>query len=318
MSNNILRIGFMGTPDFSVPALQALHQSKHDVVCVYSQPPRPKGRGHQIQPSPVHAYANEHNIPVLTPKNLKSKTDQEQFAQHNLDIAVVVAYGLILPTPVLKAPQYGCINIHASLLPRWRGASPIQQSIQADDKETGISIMYMEEGLDTGPVIRAQSIPITNKTTAGSLHDSLSDLGAKMIVKIIDEISAKGDLTSTPQDENLVTYAPLLKKEDGQIDWDKPAHAIDCQIRALTPWPSVFTYINDKRIKVLEAEKIGHEHYEEPGTILDREGRIACGNKTTIKLKRIQPLNTKPMSFDSAINGNHLKINDIFTFSDKK
>ena len=208
MTDKTLRIGFMGTPDFSVPPLKALHEAGHEIVCVYSQPPRPKGRGHKVQPSPVHAYAESHDIPVFTPKNFKTNADQETFKGHDLDLAIVVAYGLILPEPILESPRYGCVNIHASLLPRWRGASPIQQAIWAGDTETGVALMFMEKGLDTGPVIEMQSTPITNTTTAQSLHDELSDLGANMIAKLANQMAENPAVNSTPQDDEYTTYAP--------------------------------------------------------------------------------------------------------------
>lgn len=309
----MLRIGFMGTPDFSVPALKALHESSHEVVCVYSQPPRPKGRGHQVQPSPIHAYAEEQNIPVLTPKSLKNIAEQTEFQSHNLDVAIVVAYGLLLPPAILEAPKHGCINIHASLLPRWRGASPIQQAIWADDKETGVAIMQMDKGLDTGPVIESQSLPITNTTTAQSLHDELSTLGSKMIVEIMDQLEQNGGLPSTPQDDELMTYALLLTKEDGQVNWSQRAGSIDCQVRALNPWPGVWTKVNGQRLKILEAEKIGQEHHEEHGTVLDRDGRIACGENTTLKLIKVQPQNAKAMDFSSAVNGGYITVGEALS-----
>ena len=189
-----LRIAFMGTPDFSVPALDALHESEHEVVCVYSQPPRPKGRGHKVQLSPVHAYAEEHGILVVHPKSLKKTPEQEEFASYDIDVAVVAAYGLILPKAILEAPKHGCINIHASLLPRWRGASPIQCAIWEGDTESGVTLMQMDEGLDTGPEISKQSIAITNETTAQSLHDELSALGGKMIIEAIGQLAQNGAL----------------------------------------------------------------------------------------------------------------------------
>lgn len=313
MTDNRLRIIFMGTPEFSVAALTALIESNHEVIAVYSQPPRPKGRGQQIQNSPVHIYAEKQDIPVYTPLGLKNSEAQHQFAAHKADIAVVVAYGLILPKAILDEPKYGCLNIHASLLPRWRGASPIQQAIWKGDAQTGISIMLMDEGLDTGPVIAMKSIPILPTTTASSLHDELSNLGARMIVDTLDELAAKKHLKSTPQDNSKTTYAPLLKKEDGKINWNKSAAEIDRQIRALNPWPGVWCRQNDKRLKILAAQVSDKKFDQNPGTVLDRDGHIICGGGTVLKILQLQPENAKLMDFLAALNGGYLDIGSIFT-----
>ncbi|NCT41305.1 MAG: methionyl-tRNA formyltransferase [Alphaproteobacteria bacterium] len=308
-----LRIAFMGTPDFSVPALAALHEGPHDIVCVYSQPPRPKGRGHKVQPSPVHAYADQHGIPVYHPTSFKPQAQKDTFADHNLDVAVVVAYGLILPQAVLDAPKYGCINIHGSLLPRWRGASPIQRSIWEGDAETGVTLMQMDQGLDTGPEIAKQSIAITKDTTAQTLHDALSQLGSDMIVGAMDTLAKNGNLPSTPQDDSLSNYAPLLTKEDGKIDWSQSAQQIDRQIRALNPWPGTYTGQGQERIKIQSAD-INAEKSDKPaGTILDKKGNVACGQGTILTLKSIQPPGKKSMDFASALNGNYVAIGDIFS-----
>lgn len=313
-NKNTLRIGFMGTPDFSAPVLKALHENtSHDIVCAYSQPPRPKGRGKKVQSSPVHIYAEQNDIPVFTPTSLKTEDEQTLFKNHNLDVAIVVAYGLILPKPILNAPKYGCINIHASLLPRWRGASPIQQAIWASDRETGVSIMQMDEGLDTGPVISMQSLPITQDTNAATLHDALSDLGAQMIIETVNTLAEKQTLESTPQDDANTIYAPLLKKEDGQINWSQTAQQIDCQIRALNPWPGVRCSYNEKPIKILSAEPVSNTTNAPAGTILNRDGHIACGQNTILKITKIQPHNAKAMDFISAINGGHIDIESTLT-----
>lgn len=303
----------MGTPDFSVAPLKALVEAGHNVTCVYSQPPRPKGRGHKVHPSSVHEYANAQDIPVFTPTSLKAKDVQQQFFAQELDLAIVVAYGLILPKAILDSPKYGCVNIHASLLPRWRGASPIQQAIWAGDKETGVTLMFMEEGLDTGPVIAEEKIAITRSTTATSLHDELSDLGADMIVDLVNSMNENPAVPSVPQDDEQSTYAPLLKKSDGTVSWVQCAESIDCQVRALNPWPGVFTTLGDKRIKILEAAITQLDHEEKPGTILDREGRVACGEDSVLRLLEVQPHGSKKMDFASAINGNHVAVGDIFS-----
>ncbi len=301
------KIIFMGTPDFAVPALQAIIDAKHDVVAVYTQPPRPKGRGQQVQSSPVQALAERHGIPVRTPKSLKKDPEaQAAFADLGADAAVVAAYGLILPLSVLRAPKHGCLNIHASLLPRWRGASPIQHAILAGDDVSGVTIMQMEEGLDTGPMILKRAVALRPRTTARGLHDELSALGAAMIVKVLDMLRGDGVLDAEPQDENLGTYAPLLSKEDGRIDWTATAREIDRQIRALNPWPGVWTTVDDKRLKILEAEFVDETFTEPPGTIVDRTGHVACGGDTGLRLVRVQPENARAMDMPSALNGHYL------------
>ncbi|MCB9990116.1 MAG: methionyl-tRNA formyltransferase [Rhodospirillales bacterium] len=313
MTDNPLRIVFMGTPDFAVPALQALLGSKHEVIAVYSQPPRPKGRGHQVQLSPVHQRAQDQDIPVYNPLSLKKDIQaQAGFAALDADVAVVAAYGLILPQAVLEAPRFGCLNIHASLLPRWRGASPIQHAIWKGDAESGVTIMQMEQGLDTGPMISKKAVPIRPQTSAQSLHDELSALGAAMCVDVIDRLAAEGGIEAEAQDDTLSTYAPLLKKEDGRVDWTNTAQQIDCQIRALNPWPGVWAQTdNGRRIKILEAVPVDETFTAPPGTITDHRGHVSCGGDTGLLLQKVQPENSKPMDAVSAINGGHLKIDHV-------
>ena len=262
-----LKIAFMGTPEFSVHILDALVKAGHEVVCVYCQPPRPAGRGHRLQPSPVQLRAEELKIPVRTPLSLKKDAEARQaFANLNLDIAVVAAYGLILPQAVLDAPKYGCLNIHASLLPRWRGASPIQRAILAGDKESGVCIMQMEAGLDTGPVLMRGIVPITETTTASQLHDALAAQGAELIVKTLENIET---LKPQKQPDEGTTYAALLTKEDGKIDWTQSAAAIERQLRALHPWPGVWCEHNGQRLKVLDvAIKNRNESWANPAKFL--------------------------------------------------
>ncbi len=313
MSDNRLKIAYMGTPDFAVPALKAINDSIHDVMCVYTQPPRPKGRGKKVQPSPVHAYAEEHWIPVRTPETLKkNEAALAEFEALRADLAIVAAYGLILPKRILDAPKYGCLNIHASILPRWRGASPIQHAIWKGDEESGISIMQMDEGLDTGNVITDLMIPLEDDTTAESLHDELADISADMIVGVIDMIADIQERPhSNPQIEELSTYAPLLKKEDGKIDWNKSAQDIDRQIRALNPWPGVYTSAQEKRLKIKSAKPSDATTDKSPGTILDDDGNTACGEGTVLTLNTVQPDSAKPMDIKSAINGHYVGIGDI-------
>ena len=299
----------MGTPDFSVPALRNLATNRRiEVVCVYTQPPRPKGRGQSVQLSPVHQAAQEIGIGVHTPENFKNEQAIQDFENLNLDVAIVAAYGLILPKNILDAPKYGCINIHASLLPRWRGAAPIQRAILAGDTGTGITIMQMGAGLDTGPMIVKKSVAIRPKTTAQSLHDELSALGSAMIEDVLEELLEKGSLNPVPQPDEGTTYAHRLKKEEGKIDWSQTAVEIDRQIRALNPWPGTWTNTSDgKRLKILEVEIGDAVLKESPGTLLDKQGVVACGGGTFLRLLTVQPESKKPMNILAAINGGFIK-----------
>jgi len=298
----------MGTPHFAVPALAALIEH-HDVIAVYSQPPRPSGRGQKVQASPVQAYAESHHIPVFFPVNFKNADTRASFAALNADVAVVAAYGLILPEAILKAPKYGCLNIHASLLPRWRGASPIQHAIWKGDGETGITIMQMEKGLDTGPMLAQSVIPINPNTVSEGLTDMLADLGARLVLTVLEKIDT---LKATKQDDRFSTYAPLLKKEDGVIHWDHYAPEIDRQIRALNPWPGTVTHNHGKRLKIIEAEATEESSGAAVGTVLDTKGLISCG-KGTLRLKRIQPDGGKAMDIASAYNGKYIKQGDVLS-----
>ncbi len=313
MTNESLNVIFMGTPDFSVPALQSIIHSRHKVVCVYSQPPRGRGRGYTVQKSPVHEAAEQAGIEVRNPLSLKKNIQaQQDFIALKADVAVVAAYGLILPKAVLDAPRFGCINIHASLLPRWRGASPIQRAIWAGDSQSGITLMQMEEGLDTGPMIALGIVDIGPYATCESLHDDLSAMGGAMIVPLLDELAETGTVTRTAQDDTQSTYAPLLTKDDGRVDWSKSAGEIDQQIRALNPWPGVWTIAGGKRLKIIEAVIADQGGSVEPGTILDKTGVVSCGGKTTLRLKQVQPENGKRMDASSAINGGYLVVSGIF------
>lgn len=311
-----LRIGFMGTPDFAKIALETLLTIQHDIVCVYTQPPRPKGRGKKLSPSPVHLCAQHHNIPVFHPQTFKNQTDIDHFHAHKLDLAIVAAYGLILPKAILDAPRLGCINIHASLLPRWRGAAPIQRAIWAGDTQTGICLMEMEQTLDTGPVYSRQTCPITAQTTAQSLHNTLANTGAHMTRDLLKTITETGKLPpSTPQDDSQATYAHMLKKEHGRINWSDPADAIDRHIRALTPWPGTWTQLNhkDTLFKIQSAQTSKETTDKPPGTLLDKHGHIACGDATRLQITHIQPPGKKPMDITSAINGGYLSPGDQFS-----
>jgi methionyl-tRNA formyltransferase len=263
-----LRLAFLGTPDFAVPTLVELIGQGHDIACVYAQPPRPKGRGLGTEPSAVHAVALAHGIAVRTPMTLRDAAQQELFAALNIDAAIVVAYGLILPRPILDAPRLGCFNLHGSLLPRWRGAAPIQRAVMAGDEETGVMTMRMEEGLDTGPVLMAERTPIGRKTY-GDLHDELARLGADLMVRTIAALE-RGAIAEQPQPADGATYAKKVLKEETRIDWSKPAREIDCLIRGLSPFPGAWSEIKGERIKILNCTLASGTGA--PGTILDDRG----------------------------------------------
>ena len=303
------KIVFMGTPPFAVAALDALVKAGHTIVAVYSQPPRPAGRGYALQKSAVHQYADAHGLPVFTPKSLKKDAEaRATFAAHNADVAVVAAYGLILPQDVLDAPKHGCINIHASLLPRWRGAAPIQRAILAGDVESGVCIMQMEAGLDTGPVLLRDNVVITDQTTATTLHDALADMGGRLIVDTMPQLET---LKAETQPEEGVTYAHMLSKDDGRIDWSQSAAVIERQLRALTPWPGVWCLRdNGQRLKVI-AVKTTQETTKKPaGTLLDH-ANIACGDDSVLHLVTVQPENKKAMGARDALNGGILKTGEV-------
>ncbi|EAR50478.1 methionyl-tRNA formyltransferase [Oceanicola granulosus HTCC2516] len=266
-----MRIVFMGTPDFSVPVLDALVAAGHEIACVYSQPPRPAGRGRKDRPSPVQARAEALGLPVRHPVSLKPAEAQAEVAALGAEVAVVVAYGLILPQPVLDAPARGCLNIHASLLPRWRGAAPIHRAIMAGDAETGVCIMQMEAGLDTGPVLLREALPIGAEETTGELHDRLSSLGARLIVEALDGLDG---LEPQPQPEAGVTYAAKIDKAEARIDWSRPADEVGRHIRGLAPFPGAWCDAGGERLKLLGARVVGGTGA--PGAVL-APLVVACG-----------------------------------------
>lgn len=289
-----MRVIFMGTPDFSVPALQAI-AARHQVVAVYSQPPRAAGRGQKPRPSPVHLAAQALGIPVLTPERLKSPEDQAQFAALQADVAVVVAYGLILPQAVLDAPRLGCLNIHASLLPRWRGAAPIHRAIMSGDANTGVAIMQMQAGLDTGPVLAEARTPITAQDTTADLHDRLAQMGAALVVDTLDRLP----LPARPQPAEGVTYAHKIDKAEARIDWSRPAVQIDRQIRALSPFPGAWTTLAGERVKLLRSRLAAGSG--QPGQVLSGF-TIACG-EGTIEVLEAQREGKRPMPADQILRG---------------
>jgi methionyl-tRNA formyltransferase len=290
-----MRIAFMGTPAFAVPALNALVAAGHDVVAAYCQPPRPAGRGKALAPTPVHARAAALGIPVRTPVNFRDDADRTAFAALDLDVAVVAAYGLILPQPLLDAPRRGCLNIHASLLPRWRGAAPIQRALLAGDHETGVTIMQMERGLDTGPMLLHDAVA-TDGHTAGSLTALLADMGARLIVAAL----AQDDLVPVPQPDDGVTYAQKIDKAEARLDLALPAADVERAIRAFNPAPGAFVEIGGERIKLLAADVVAG--CGTPGTVLDANLTIACGDGA-IRPTRVQRAGKPAMATAELLRG---------------
>jgi len=296
-----LNLAFMGTPDFSIPALKALLAAGHRVAAVYAQPPRPAGRGHKLRPSPVHAFAESQGIEVRTPKSLRQEDAQAAFRALDLDAAVVVAYGLILPQPILDAPRLGCVNIHASLLPRWRGAAPIQRAIMAGDGETGVVTMLMDAGLDTGPMLLTERTPIGPDDTGGDLHDRLSEIGGRLIAPTLAGL-ADGSLAPTPQPESGVTYAHKLAKADGRLDWSRPAEELARIVRALAPLPRAWTRHGDAEIKLAAAAAEPWSGDAAPGTVLDDALRVATG-AGALRLIQLQRPGKAMMAADAFLRG---------------
>jgi methionyl-tRNA formyltransferase len=292
-----MRIAFMGTPDFAVPALDALHAGGHEIAAVYSQPPRPAGRGQKDRPSPVQARAEALGLPVRTPKTLRTPEAQADFAALGLEVAVVVAYGLILPRPILDAPQRGCLNIHASLLPRWRGAAPIHRAILAGDAETGVCIMQMEEGLDTGPVLLREAIPILPQDTTGDMTPRLAALGARLIVETLGRLWTS--LLPNRRAMQGATYARKIEKAEAEVDWTRPASEVDRLIRALSPFPGAWTMAGSERLKLLRSRCV--EGSGEPGEVLGGL-TVACG-VGAVDITEAQREGRRPMPTDEVLRG---------------
>jgi methionyl-tRNA formyltransferase len=298
-----MRLIFMGTPDFAVPTLIELAARGHEIVAVYTRAAKPAGRGMDLQPTPVEREAQRLGLAIHTPKTLKDDAAAEIFGAHSADIAVVVAYGLILPKSILEAPRLGCFNVHASLLPRWRGAAPINRSIMAGDSETGVTIMKMDEGLDTGAMAMAERVPIGVDMTAGELHDALKQVGADLIARAL-AASERGSLTLTPQPSTGVTYAEKISKGETRIDWAQPSKAVHDHIRGLSPFPGAWFELDGVRVKVLrstEAEGSG-----KPGMALDGHLTVACGSGS-VRLTLVQRAGKQPMNADEFLRGTPVK-----------
>ncbi len=299
-----MRIVFMGTPDFSVPILDAIVDQGHEVAAVYSQPPRPAGRGKKERPGPVHMRAEALGLDVRHPISLKAAEEQAAFAALDADVAVVVAYGLILPQAVLDAPRLGCVNVHASDLPRWRGAAPIQRAIMAGDTTTAVCLMQMEAGLDTGPVLLRDQVAIASDETAGSLHDKLSLEGASLVQKALPMLDM---LPPEPQPEDGVTYAAKIDKSEAKVDWTAPAPHIDAQIRGLSPFPGAWTMVKGKRVKLLGSQVA--KGAGAPGTVL--EGlTVACG-AGAVQITQVQPEGKGPMASEDWLRGARVAPGDV-------
>ena len=292
-----MRVIFMGTPEFSVPVLEALVAAGHDIACVYTQPPRPAGRGKKDRASPVQARAEALGFDVRHPVSLKGDAEQAEFAALGADVAVVVAYGLILPQAVIDAPERGCLNIHASLLPRWRGAAPIHRAVMAGDAQTGVCIMQMEAGLDTGPVLLREATAIGDEETTGELYDRLSAMGANLIVEALGHLDS---LTPEPQPENGVTNAQKIDKAEARIDWSWRAREVDCHIRGLSPFPGAWTQHDGQRIKIL-ASRLG-QGCGTPGEVLDDALTVACG-QGAVRLLCLQRAGARAQDADEFLRG---------------
>ncbi|WP_319498983.1 methionyl-tRNA formyltransferase [uncultured Cohaesibacter sp.] len=306
-----MRVVFMGAPDFSVPTLMEIVGQGHEVVAVYSQPPRPAGRGMEERKTPVHEAAEQLGLPVFTPTSLKSEEEQEKFRALDVDVAVVVAYGLLLPKAILEAPREGCLNLHGSLLPRWRGAAPIQRAIMAGDRETGVQVMRMDEGLDTGDICMSETIAITAEMTAEDLHDRMMVLGADLMVRALAALS-RGLLQSRPQPDEGVTYAKKIDKAESRIDFARPADEIHNTIRGLSPFPGAWCEMTIRgkaqRVKLLRSELADGKGA--PGELLDDAMTVACG-VGAVRLVMLQRAGKGAMKADEFLRGADLKIGDV-------
>ncbi|MBD3304888.1 methionyl-tRNA formyltransferase [candidate division KSB3 bacterium] len=310
-----MNIIFMGTPDFAVPTLRSLLDHAYPVLAVFTQPDRPKGRGRTVVAPPVKLLAKEHGIPVFQPEKVRAKDALETLREFAPDAIVVAAYGQILPESILEIPRLGCVNVHASLLPKYRGAAPIHWAIIRGEAETGITTMFMDQGMDTGDMLLQRAIPIAPDDTAGTLHDKLSLLGGDLLVETVQRLKT-GALTGTPQNHDVATYAPMLKKEDGRVNWQAPAQVIDRHVRGMTPWPGAYTFFQGKMLKLLH---VAVEEFSEklqnvsPGTVvqLDKNsGPLIVAGEQSIRLLTVQPQNKNPMSGSEFCRGYRLNVGD--------
>jgi len=302
-----LKVIFAGTPEFSVAPLQALIESRHEVIAVYTQPDRPAGRGRSMKPSPVKEKALEAAIPVYQPLNFREETDLSALEALNADVMIVVAYGLLLPQRVLDAPKYGCLNIHASLLPRWRGAAPIQRAIQAGDAETGVTIMQMEAGLDTGPMLYKSVIQIGDAETGGELHDRLMPLGADALIATLD-LLVEDRLQPQVQDDSLANYAHKLQKKEAEVDWNQSAVEIARMVRAFNPWPVAYTRLGKKSLRIWQAEALSAGHSSAPGavTATSAEGIDVATAEGVLRIRELQPEGKRRMPARDFLNAHDL------------
>lgn len=304
MSATPLKIIFAGTPEFAAKHLEHLIEQDYDVIACYTQPDRPAGRGKKLQPSAVKQVALANHIPVFQPPSLKNEEAQQELASLGADLMIVVAYGLILPKVVLDMPKHGCINVHGSILPKWRGAAPIQRSVLAGDPETGVTIMQMDVGLDTGDMLHIETCPIESHDTSGSIYEKLQALGPKALINTVDKI-AQSDITPIPQDNDLATYAHKLTKEEAEINWQDSAEQIERNIRGYQPWPVATMQLNGNTIKVWQATLLPETSDKPAGTILraDKQGLVIATGTTPIAITQLQPPGKKPMSIADFING---------------
>ncbi len=320
-----MRIVFMGSPQFAVPSLQRLLESRHEVVAVVTRPDKPKGRGMALSPTPVKELALAHNLPVLEPVKIKGTSFHEELAQFTPDIAVVVAYGHILPQAVLDAPRLGCINIHGSILPKYRGAAPVQWALINGERETGVTIMKLDAGMDTGDMLAESRVEILEDDDAQSLADMLSMMGADLLLKVLDEIEAKDAVAGTPQNHELATYAPMLKKEHGQLDFSWPIERLICRLRGVTPWPGAYAHIGEQVMRIIqmeplpmeelpaEAQSLQNANFGTVVGILKGLGVAVRAGDGFVLLTQVQPSGKKPMGAYDAANGGYLKVGQRLT-----
>jgi len=303
----MLRIIYAGTPEFAVPALEALESSEHEILAVYTQPDRPAGRGQVLQSSPVKQYANAQKIPVEQPQSFEQIADLHKLSSFNADLMVVAAYGIILPQDVLNIPRHGCLNIHASLLPRWRGAAPIQRAIQAGDAVTGITIMQMDKGLDTGDILAKTEIALDDQINAAVLHDKLSQLGADLLLEVISQLQ-QGSLNPQPQRAELSSYATKLNKQEAEINWFRSAVEIQQEVRAFNPWPVSYTELDGRLVKIWQAEVVTDKSTTDPGRILrhDKSGIYVACESDVLKINELQFSGKKKHNAGQVLNARNL------------